>query len=219
MKRMRYLGLMMLVTLFLSQGMRAQDLEITPTLGYVVRNDLRFIEGNMSVQDIVNIGANFSFPTSNYNSRFELYISNSFTQAHWNESADHADLISEKDYTMMVTYFQACWTFEGEIQKNFYLFIGPNIGLVNYNISKSDVENMPRFSVGAQTGMKYYFDQVLGIRIQATMALPVFMGNGKHFRGITDQEGVNSYLNVNSTTFPVNLLLSAGVIFRIRTRY
>jgi len=215
---MRYLGLMMLVTLFLSQGIRAQDLEITPTLGYVFRSDLRFIEGTMSVQDITNIGVNFSFPTSNYKSRFELYVSNSFTQAHWNESADHADLISEKNYSMMVTYFQACWTFEGEINRDFYLFIGPNIGLVNYNISKSDVENMPRFSVGAQTGMKYYFDRVLGIKVQATMALPVFMGNGKHFRGITDLEGPDSYLNVNSTTFPVNLLLSAGVIFRIRTR-
>jgi len=215
---MRYLGLMMLVTLFLSQGIRAQDLEITPTLGYTLRSDLKFIEGNMTVQDIVNIGANFSFPTSNYNSRFELYVSNSFTHATWHESADHADLISEKEYSMMVTYFQACWTIEGEINRNFYLFIGPNIGLVNYNISKSDVENMPRFSVGAQTGMKYYFDRVLGIKVQATMALPVFMGNGKHFRGITDLEGPDSYLNVNSTTFPVNLLLSTGGIFRIRTR-
>ena len=92
------------------------------------------------------------------------------------------------------------------------------MGLVNYNISKSDVENMPRFSLGAQTGLKFYFDRILGVRIQAHMVLPVFMGSGKHFRGITDEGGEDSYLTVNSTTFPVNLLLDIGLIFRIRTR-
>ena len=208
----------MLVTLFLSQGIRAQEIEVTPMLGFTVRNDLRFIEGKMAVRDLFNIGANFCFPTSNYKSRFEITISNSFTQATWNESPDYADLIAEKEYNMMVSYFHIAWVAEGELSRKFSLYIGPNIGLVNYNISKSEVENMPRFSVGAQTGLKYFFDRVLGIRVQALMALPVFMGSGKHFRGITELPGVDSYLNVNSTTFPVNLVLSAGIIFRIRTR-
>jgi len=218
MKRMRYLGVMMLVTLFLTQGIRAQDIEITPMIGYALQKDLRFIEGRMEVKDLLNVGANFSFPTSNYKSRFEILIANSFTRARWEESEDYADLITERDYTMMVTYFQVCWTLEGEIQRDFYIFGGPSAGLVNYNISKSDVENMPRFSVGAQTGLKFYFDRILALRIQAHMVLPVFMGSGKHFRGITDEPGVDSYLNVNSTTFPVNLILSAGLVFRIRTR-
>ena len=81
MKRMRYLGVLILVTLFLSQGIRAQEIEITPMLGYSFRSDLKFIEGTMDVNDIVNIGANFSFPTSNYKSKFEITISNSFSRA------------------------------------------------------------------------------------------------------------------------------------------
>ena len=218
MKRIRYLIFMMLVTLFLSQGVRGQEIEITPLVGYTVRNELRFIEGKMQVQDILNVGANFSFPTSNYKSRFEIYLSNSFTHATWHESEDYSDLISERDYTMMVTYFQVSWVWEGEIQRNFYVFFGPSVGLVNYNISKSDVENMPRFSVGAQTGIKYYFDHGLGLRAQCHMVLPVFMGSGKHFRGITDHGGTESYLNVNSTTFPVNFVFDIGVTFRFRTR-
>lgn len=215
---MRYIGVMMLVTLFLTQGIRSQDIEITPVVGYTVRNDLRFIQGKMSVKDYVNVGANFSFPTSNYKSRFEILISNSFTHAQWNASQDYSDLISETDYSMMVTYFQLSWTLEGEISRDVYIFGGPNIGLVNYNISKSDVENMPRFSIGALGGVKYYFDRVLGLRFNVQMALPVFMGSGKHFRGITDEPGENSYLTVNSTTFPVNFIFNAGLIFRIRTR-
>ena len=218
MKRMRYLGVLMLVTLFLTQGIRAQEIEITPMLGYSVRNDLRFIEGKMEVRDLLNIGANFSFPTANYNSKFEITLSNSFTRATWKESPDYSDLIKEMDYTMMVTYFHIAWVVEGEIQRDFNIFFGPNIGLVNYNISKSEVENMPRFSIGAQTGLKYNFDRGLGFRVQALCALPVFMGSGKHFRGITEYPGQESYLTVNSTTFPVNLILSAGITFRIPTR-
>ena len=53
MKRMRYLIVVMLVTLFLSQGIRAQEIEITPLLGYTFRSDLRFIEGTMEVKDIL----------------------------------------------------------------------------------------------------------------------------------------------------------------------
>jgi len=219
MKRMRYLIVVMLVTLFLSQGMRAQEIEITPLLGYTFRSDLRFIEGTMEVKDILNIGANFSFPTSSYNGRFEILLQNSFTNATWNESPDHADLISEKNYSMMVTYFQVSWVWQGELSRDLLIFFGPSLGLVNYNISKSDVENMPRFSVGAQTGLKYHFDNGLGLRAQCHMILPVFMGNGKHFRGITDLSGPDSYLNVNSTTFPVNLVFDVGVTFRINTRY
>ncbi len=218
MKRMRFLGIIMLVTLFLTQGIRAQDVEITPLIGYTVRNEIRFIEGTMTVKDLLNIGANFSFPTSNRISRFEILLSNSFTRATWNESEDYSDLITEKNYTMMVTYFQMAWTLEGALDKNVYIFGGPSMGLANYNISKSDVENMPRFSVGAQTGLKIYFDRVLAFRLQAHLVLPVFMGSGKHFRGITDEGGENSYLNVNSTTFPVNLIINAGLVFRIRTR-
>jgi hypothetical protein len=219
MKKMRYLGVLMLVTLFLTQGIKAQDIEITPMLGYAVRNDLRFIEGRMEVTDLMNIGANFSFPTANYNSKFEITLSNSFTRAHWDESPDYADLIKELDYTMMVTYFHIAWVLQGELSRDLTIFCGPNVGLVNYNISKSEVENMPRFSIGAQTGLNYYFDRALGVKVQALAALPVFMGSGKHFRGITEYPGQESYLTVNSTTFPLNLVISAGLVFRINTRY
>ena len=215
---MRYIGMMMLVTLFLFQEVRAQDIEITPMVGYAARSELRFIEGRMEVTDLLNIGANFSFPTSNYKSRFELMVANSFTRAEWKESEDYADLITERNYTMMVTYFQINWVLEGELQRDFYVFGGPSMGLVNYNISKTEVENMPRFSVGAQTGIKVYFDRILALRIQAHMILPVFMGSGEHFRGITDEPGPDSYLTVNSTTFPVNILFDAGLVFRIRGR-
>lgn len=217
---MRYLGVLMLVTLFFSQGIQAQEIEITPMLGYTVRNDLKFVEGTMAVNDVLNIGANFSFPTSNRNSRFEITLSNSFAHAKWNESPDYADLIPETDYNMNVTYFQLAWVVQGYIDKNFNIFFGPNLGLVNYNLSKSGVGNVPRFSIGAQTGINYYFDRVLGIKVQALMALPVFMGEGKHFRNIIEDTGagVNDYLTVSETTFPVNLVMSAGLIFRIRTR-
>ena len=218
MNRMRTIGVLMLVTLFLTQEIKSQDLEITPMMGYAVRNELRFKEGKMELRDLLNIGANFSFPTANYRSKFEITLSNSFTHARWKESPDYADLVKEMDYTMMITYFHIAWVVEGEIQRGFNIYFGPNMGLVNYNISKSEVENMPRFSIGAQTGMKFYFDRMLGIRIQALCALPVFMGSGKHFRGITEYPGQESYLTVDATTFPVNLIISAGLMFRIWTR-
>ena len=219
---MRLIGVLILFSVFLTQGLRAQDdVEITPMLGYTFRSDLRFVEGNMSVTDILNIGANFSFPTSNRNSRFEITLSNSFTQATFEQSPDWEDLIIDTDYKMMVTYFQLAWVIQGELNRDLNIFFGPNLGLVNYNITNSDVGNVPRFSIGAQTGLNYYFDRSLGFKFQALMALPVFMGEGKHFRNIVEDTGagVNDWLSVNETTFPVNLVLSAGLIFKINTRY
>lgn len=215
MKRIR-LMLVAAFSLFVSAGVLAQDVEITPMVGYVLRNDLRFKEGKMEVKDYFNIAANFSFPSNSRSGRFEILLSNSFTHATWKESEDYADLISEKNYTMMVSYFQISYVWEGEIQRDFYIFGGPTTGLVNYNVSDPDIENMPRFSIGAQTGVKLYFNHRLGFRAQCHMALPVFMGSGKHFRGITDETGENSYLNVNSTTFPANFVFDVGMIFRFR---
>ena len=217
MKRIRLL-MVMIASSLLSLTVLAQEIEITPLVGYTLRSNLRFIEGQMEVTDYFNIGANFSFPTNSRSGRFEMLLSNSFTHAQWKESPDYADLISEKNYSMMVTYFQISWIWEAELQNDFYIFGGPSTGLVNYNISKSEVENMPRFSLGGQAGLKVYFNHSLGFRAQSHMALPVFMGSGKHFRGITDEGGTESYLTVNSTTFPVNFILDIGFMFRIRTR-
>ncbi len=219
MKSLRYLMITALILLFFLQETRAQEIEITPMVGYVARNDLRFIEGNMQVNDLLNVGASFSFPSSNYNGRFEFLLANSFTHATWKESPDHADLITEKNYNMNVTYFQLSYVVQAELQRDVFLFGGPSMGLVNYNISKSDVENMPRFSIGAQTGIKVHFNHMLGFRAHCHMALPVFMGSGKHFRGNTNEPGENSYLNVNSTTFPVNFIFDVGLILRFPTRY
>lgn len=222
MKRMRIIGVLILFSVFLTQGIRAQqDIEISPMLGYTFRGDLKFVEGTMSVTDYFNIGANFSFPTSNYNSKFEITLSNSFTTANFDQSPDWEDLIIDTDYKMMVTYFQLAWVFQGELNRDLNIFFGPNMGLVNYNITNSDVGNVPRFSIGAQTGVNYYFDRYLGFKFQALMALPVFMGEGKHFRNIVEDTGagVNDWISVNETTFPVNFVLSAGLIFKIRSRY
>mgnify|MGYP007050515883 CR=1 FL=1 len=216
---MRYLMITALALTFFIQEARAQEIEITPMVGYVARNDLRFIEGKMEVNDLLNFGASFSFPSSNDNGRFDFLLANSFTRAIWHESPDYADLISEKNYSMNVTYFQLSYTIQTEFQRDYFLYFGPSLGLVNYNISKSEVENMPRFSIGAQTGVKMHFNHMLGVRANCHMILPVFMGSGKHFRGITEETGVNSYLNVNATTFPVNFLFDVGLILRFPTRW
>lgn len=216
MKIMRRFNLF-IMSLLISASSFAQDIEVTPALGYAFRSDLRFIEGKMQINDYFNFGINASFPSNTSSGRFELYLSNSFTHAKWKESEDHADLISETNYTMMVTYAQVSWVWETEVQRYFYLYGGPSTGLTNYKISSREIENMPRFSVGLQGGFKYYFNNVLGFRAHYHLILPVMMGSGTHFRGITDESGENSYLTVNSTTFPTNSILNFGVIFRFRT--
>lgn len=200
-----------------SQFIHAQTIDITPMIGYAMRSDLRFIEGEMEVQDKINVGVNFSFPTYNENGRIEFVISNSFSSARWLASPDYADLISKTNFNMMVTYFQAFWVGEAEVQDDLYLFGGPSLGAINYSARTEEIENVLRLSVGAQAGVKYYFGNGLGFRLQCHMVLPVFMGNGEHFDGITDFGGELGYVTVNSTCFPANFIFNAGLIFKIKT--
>ncbi len=213
---MKRLVLTAIILSFMAQGMKSQDAEITPLLGYALHADLRFMEGRMELQDKANVGINFSFPTYNASGRVEFLISNSFAQGKWIESDDYANLMSTTSFNMMVSYFQASWVWETEIQDELFYFLGGGLGLMNYSIATSDARNVLRVSGNMQTGLKYYFNNGLGFRAQGQLVLPVFMGNGTHFRGITDSTGVNSYLTVNSTTFPVNFLLNVGIFFRIR---
>jgi hypothetical protein len=217
---MRNIRLSILVFLigFMSNGAFAQFVDITPIVGYAIHGDLKFIEGNMEINDKLNIGAIASFPTYNEKGMLELNLSNSFASGHWAASSDYDSLISKTNFNMMVTYFQVAWAWEGEVDDDLYIFGGPSMGFVTYVITKSDIVNIFRVSLGMQMGLKYFFQRGLGFRLQAQLILPVFMGNGEHFRGITDYPGTNSYVTVNTTNFPVNLLIDAGIIFRIKFR-
>lgn len=199
------------------QFIHAQTIDITLMVGYVLRGELKFIEGKLEVQDKFNAGVNISFSTYNKHGRIEFLISNSISSAHWVASPDYSELVSKTNFNMMVTYFQASWVGEGEIQDDLFLFGGPSMGAVNYSARSAEMENVLRFSIGAQAGLKYYFENGLGFRAQCHMVLPVFMGNGEHFDGITNLSGEMGYVIVNSTTFPANFIFNAGVLFRIKT--
>ena len=164
--------LCLFLTLFLTSESHAQKFEITPQYGYQVGSKWNYYGGyvKLKASDQYGVTANVSLSDN---------IQGEFFWAQQNSSVAVKDVVLypvEQEITdVTVDHFQL-----GVIHTFGYSdalpFVGLSAGWSTFNPDEPEYNSTTSFSFGFSGGLKYFFSDHIGIRLQGQLLVPVQWG-------------------------------------------
>ena len=201
------------IFLFLGSGLTfAQDhkVELTPFGGYMLGGSVKFYEGKFKVQDAACYGGNLAVQV-----RSGVFVEFSYTgmttQGDWKPYSEWAYDIPEGSVDMAVNHFQIGSVNELPLDNEAIRPYGTfTLGTTWFNIQDDDADDEWLFSVAAGLGLKYFFSEKIGIRLQARMLIPVVYNGGGFYLGTG-----GSGMYVSSTAPIIQGDFTGGLIFAL----
>lgn len=167
---------LVLIFLFSSINAIAQNIEISPFAGYMFAGKLNTIDGELNIKNGSNYGL-IADSRVEEDLMIELVYNRLDTELEIiEEPFDSIRLLTN----MRVEYFQAGAHYETE-QGKFRPFAAFTIGGTLFNPGDESYNNEWRFSFTAGGGIKYYFAEHFGIRLQWRFMIPVYFSGGALF--------------------------------------
>ncbi len=191
----------------------AQDkFELTPSIGYFFGGRIDFIQGDLNIRDEVSWGITAGKPV-----RPDMVVEFSYTGmnsvAHWSPYFGYGNEFPEKEFDVVVNYFNIGATQGSEIAPRLHGFGGVYLGAAWFN-AQSGIEDIWRFNITLGAGLKYYFTDKLGLRLQGNIRFPMFFSGGGFYCGI-GSGGSGCGLSIGSTSSIIEGDLTAGLIFKL----
>ncbi|GAA4852180.1 hypothetical protein [Algivirga pacifica] len=209
--------LLVLFTLITFQGY-SQRIEVTGFGGFQFGGSIDFIEGDLKIKDNGNYGGMIDFAITP-RVMLELGYTRMDTRAEWRPYPFYQAPpfnYERRDFGASVEYFQigSLKNF-GDPDGAFIPFSLLTAGLVRFNDKEFRGEDTWRFSVLLGGGMKYFINDIVGIRLQGRLMLPMFFDGVGGYVGI-GTGGPSTGLGVNTTIPIVQGDITGGLVFRIR---
>ena len=171
--------------------------EITPFGGYLLGGSVKFYEGKFKVEDAACYGGMLAVQVSSGNF-VEISYTGMTTQGNWKPYNDYEVSIPEGTVDMAVNHIQIGSVNELPLDNEAVRPYGTlSLGTTYFNIKDDDADDEWLFSVAAGLGLKYFFNERVGIRLQARLLLPVIYNGGGFYLGTG---GSGMYV---STTAPI----------------
>jgi hypothetical protein len=171
--------------------------EITPFGGYLLGGSVKFYEGKFKVEDAACYGGMLAVQVSSGNF-VEISYTGMTTQGNWKPYNDYEVSIPEGTVDMAVNHIQIGSVNELPLDNEAVRPYGTlSLGTTYFNIKDDDADDEWLFSVAAGLGLKYFFNERVGIRLQARLILPVIYNGGGFYLGTG---GSGMYV---STTAPI----------------
>ena len=171
--------------------------EITPFGGYLLGGSVKFYEGKFKVEDAACYGGMLAVQVSSGNF-VEISYTGMTTQGNWKPYNDYEVSIPEGTVDMAVNHIQIGSVNELPLDNEAVRPYGTlSLGTTYFNIKDDDADDEWLFSVAAGLGLKYFFNERIGIRLQARLLLPVIYNGGGFYLGTG---GSGMYV---STTAPI----------------
>jgi hypothetical protein len=191
----------------------AQDhkVELTPFGGYMLGGSVKFYEGKFKVEDAGCYGGMLAVRVHS-GDFIELSYTGMTTTGDWLPSSSYSDEHPEGTVPMAVNHFQIGTVNELPLDNEAIRPYGTlTLGTTWFNIQDDDATDEWLFSVAAGLGLKYFFTDKIGIRIQARMLLPVVY-NGAGFYIGTGGSGmyVSSTAPIVQGDFTGGLIIALG---------
>lgn len=183
------------------------SIELTPIAGYALNGSVSLYRAKFKMENAAQYGgilsvevapgkfAEFTYSNSTTTARFDDYISG-----------------DRFDYDMAINYFQL-----GAIQE---VKAGPvtpfgllSLGATWFNMQNHGVSDHVSFSAALGGGLKLFFSDRIGIRLQGRLLLPMYFSGGGLFVGIGNG-GASSGVSVSTGVLAVQGDFSGGLIFR-----
>lgn len=169
---MKNIFIVMAVSLALAQSISAQKVEITPQYGYQVGAKYNYYGGYLKLKSSDQYGLTFGI-----NATDDITLEFMWAQQNSNvRIKDFQFYPSETELTdVVVNHYQL-----GAIHMFGYSearpFIGLSAGWTTFNPDIDLYSGTTTFTLGISGGLKYFFSNRIGIRIQSQLLMPVSWG-------------------------------------------
>jgi opacity protein-like surface antigen len=202
--------------LFLPTLIMAQDhrIEITPFAGFQLGGSFKFYEGKLKVVDNADYGGMISVLLGS-GTQLEFAYSRMDTRAEWRPYNDYDLEFPQEEVDLAVNYFLLGGVKEldtdNEAVRPFGLF---SLGATWFDPKDDNTTDKWLFSMAAGVGLKYFFNERIGIRIQARLLMPM-VWNGMTFYVGVGSGGASSGVGVTSTSSIVQGDFTGGLIIAL----
>jgi hypothetical protein len=201
MKKLFTISILMILMHFSTFG---QTVEITPFGGYVFATHWSGPNGTLRFDDAAMYGGSLSVgvnPVSN--------VSFTYTRIDTKARPDYSGY-SFNQVALSQNYYMLGFTRNFPVNEHVSPFASINLGGVYFAPKETGYYNYWFFAMGADAGAKIYFNDVIGIRLQAQLMFPVQYGGFSFYFGTG---GSGTSVNVSSTM--VDFGFTGGLIFRL----
>jgi hypothetical protein len=146
--------------------------------------------------------------------KIELSYTRSESSATWNPYRSYVVEYPTTNFNVNINYFQIGAIKDMEIQTDFYGYGGLTLGAAYYNTTHEGISDVWRFAFGLQAGLKYFFSETVGLRLQGRMLFPVYSSGGGMYCGI-GTGGSGCGLSYGGSSIVLQGDITLGVIFRL----
>jgi opacity protein-like surface antigen len=182
---------------------KRQQFEITPFAGYLFTSNLQTFDGELKINNSFNYGAALDVRLSD-DLLIELLYLRTVTGVRLRKEFYQT---VEKLFDMSVEYLQAGAQVETE-SGPFRPFAAFTIGATYFNPQHNNYESDWKFSFTAGGGVKYYFMDNLGMRLQWRFLVPIYFSSASIFCN----DGYCGIF-VSGGTYLLQYDLTAGLVF------
>jgi opacity protein-like surface antigen len=182
---------------------KRQQFEITPFAGYLFTSNLQTLDGELVIANNFDYGALLDIRISD-DLLIELLYNRMNTDVGLRKEFYN---ITDYLFDMSVEYFQAGAQVETETGQ-FRPFAAFTIGATYFNPKDYNYEGDWKFSFTAGGGIKYYFTDNLGVRLQWRFLVPIYFTSASIFCN----DG-NCGIFVTGGTYLLQYDLTAGLVF------
>ena len=146
-----------------------QQFEITPFAGYLFTSNLQTFDGELKIENNFNYGLALDIRT-NDNLSIELLYNRTDTEVRFKQ--DYFDTL-KINFKLSIAYFQVGAHTETATGQ-FRPFAAFTLGATYFNPAEYGINSNWEFSVTAGGGIKYYFTDNIGIRLQWRFLIPIY---------------------------------------------
>ena len=191
-----------------SQG---RKVELTPFGGYLLGGSIKFYEGKFKIEDSGCYGVMLAIEASSGNF-IELSYTGMSTQGNWEPYSSYISEHPAETIKLAVNHFQIGSVNELHLDNEAIRPYGTlTLGTTWFNVQEDNGNDKWLFSVAAGLGLKYFFTDRIGIRLQARMILPIVYNGGGFYIG-TGGSGmyVSSTAPIVQGDFTGGLIIALG---------
>ncbi|MCT4644220.1 MAG: hypothetical protein N4A74_04470 [Carboxylicivirga sp.] len=182
-------------------------IELTPIYGYSLNGSVNMYRAKFKMENAANFGGIVSL-------EIMPGTLGEFSYTRSKTTANYHDFVSgdKTNYDMAIDYFQLGMV--KELKKGQVVPFGlASLGITWFNMTTHGVSDHVSFSAALGGGLKFFFSDRIGIRMQGRLLLPMYFSGGGLFLGI-GPGGPSSGASISTGVLAVQGDFSGGLIFR-----
>jgi hypothetical protein len=159
----------------------SSQVEFSPFYGYFMGGSIPYYEGDLKINNNDCYGMILGLPLGG-DASFEISYTAANTSAEWRPFRKYVNEFPGRDYGLSVNYLTISGVSNGDFGNNVVGFAAVRVGAAWFKSNQRDIGTEWYFAVSMGLGLKIYFNDVIGLRLQGNLHMPFYYtGSGLYF--------------------------------------